>query len=56
LSSAVRVRAAVQVGKQLHAGALATVVLLWRFRKLQEPVVIAAAALAGLLLYPLVHA
>jgi chromate transporter len=35
--------------------ALATVVLLWRFRKLQEPLVIAAAALAGLLLYPLVH-
>jgi chromate transporter len=36
--------------------AVATVVLLWRFRKLQEPVVIAAAALAGLLLYPLIHA
>jgi hypothetical protein len=54
LSGAVRIRAAVQVGKQRHAGALATVVLLWRFRKLQEPVVIAAAALARLLL--LVHA
>jgi chromate transporter len=33
-----------------------TVLLLWRFRKLQEPVVIAAAAAAGLILYPLTHA
>jgi chromate transporter len=33
--------------------ALATVAVLWKFRKLQEPVVIAVAALAGLLLYPL---
>jgi chromate transporter len=35
--------------------ALATVALLWRFKKLQEPVIIAAAALAGLVLYPLLH-
>jgi chromate transporter len=34
---------------------LITVALLWRFKKLQEPVVIAAAAVAGLILYPLPH-
>jgi chromate transporter len=34
--------------------AAGTIVLLWRFRKLQEPVVIAAAAILGLLVYPLV--
>lgn len=33
--------------------ALITIVLLWRFKKLQEPVIIAAAALTGLVLYPL---
>jgi chromate transporter len=36
--------------------ALATALLLWRFKKLQEPVVIVAAALLGLVLYPLVRA
>ena len=35
--------------------ALATVALLWRFKKLQEPIIIAAAALVGLVLYPLLH-
>jgi chromate transporter len=35
--------------------ALVTVVLLWRFKKLQEPIVIVAAALIGLVLYPLLH-
>jgi chromate transporter len=35
--------------------ALATVLLLWRFRKLQEPVIVMAAALIGLAVYPLVH-
>jgi chromate transporter len=35
--------------------ALATIGLLWRFKKLQEPVVVAAAALLGLLIYPLLH-
>jgi chromate transporter len=35
--------------------ALAVVVLLWKFKKLQEPVVIVAAAVAGLILYPLLH-
>jgi chromate transporter len=35
--------------------ALVTVVVLWRFKKLQEPVIIAAAAAAGLILYPLMH-
>lgn len=36
--------------------ALVTVALLWRFKKLQEPVVIAAAAAVGLVLYPLLRA
>jgi len=36
--------------------ALLTVAMLWRFKKLQEPVVVAAAALLGLLLYPFTHA
>jgi chromate transporter len=35
--------------------ALATAVVLWRFKKLPEPVVVAAAAIAGLLLFPLTH-
>ena len=35
--------------------AFATVLLLWRFKKLQEPVIVAAAALIGLAVYPLVH-
>ncbi|CAN7702103.1 chromate transporter [Paraburkholderia terricola] len=35
--------------------ALATVLLLWRFKKLQEPVVVIAAALIGLAVYPLIH-
>ncbi|MGF6597908.1 chromate transporter [Paraburkholderia sp. GAS448] len=35
--------------------ALATVVLLWRFKKLQEPVIVVAAALFGLAVYPLIH-
>ncbi len=33
--------------------ALITILILWRFKKLQEPVVVAAAAVAGLVLYPL---
>jgi chromate transporter len=35
--------------------AIATVAVLWRFKKLQEPVVIAVAAVIGLVLYPIVH-
>lgn len=35
--------------------ALVTVVLLWRFKKLQEPVLVAAAALSGRVVYPLIH-
>jgi chromate transporter len=35
--------------------ALVTVLVLWRFKKLQEPVIIAAAAASGLILYPLMH-
>jgi chromate transporter len=36
--------------------ALVTVLLLWRFKKLQEPVIVVAAALFGLAVYPLIHA
>jgi chromate transporter len=36
--------------------AVAVALLLWRFKKLQEPVIIAVAALAGLVLYPFRHA
>jgi chromate transporter len=35
--------------------ALLTILILWKFKKLQEPVVVAAAALAGLVLYPLLR-
>ncbi len=35
--------------------AVATVALLLKFRKLQEPVVIAAAAVIGLVVYPILH-
>ncbi|MDY7782165.1 chromate transporter, partial [Burkholderia pseudomallei] len=37
------------------AVALVTIVLLWRFKKLQEPVIVAAAAVVGLLAYPWLH-
>ncbi|MPV67518.1 chromate transporter [Burkholderia sp. BE17] len=35
--------------------AIATVLLLWRFKKLQEPVIVTAAALIGLAAYPFLH-
>jgi chromate transporter len=35
--------------------AVATALLLWRFKRLQEPVIIAAAAVLGLAVYPLMH-
>ncbi|MFL9861522.1 chromate transporter [Paraburkholderia madseniana] len=35
--------------------ALVTLVLLWRFKELQEPVIVVAAALFGLAVYPLIH-
>ncbi|WPC65334.1 chromate transporter [Rhodoferax ferrireducens] len=35
--------------------ALLTVAILWRYKKLQEPVVVVSAALIGLILYPLTH-
>lgn len=35
--------------------ALATIVILWKYKKLQEPVIVAGAALIGLVLYPLLH-
>ncbi|MFJ1252324.1 chromate transporter [Cupriavidus sp. CuC1] len=36
--------------------ALVTVALLWKFKKLPEPVIVLGAALAGLVAYPLLHA
>lgn len=35
--------------------ALVTVAILWKYKKLQEPVIVVGAALLGLVLYPLVH-
>ena len=35
--------------------ALVTAALLWRFKKLQEPVIVLGAALIGVALYPLLH-
>lgn len=35
--------------------AIITVALLWKFKKLQEPVIVAAAAIIGVLAYPLLH-
>lgn len=35
--------------------ALLTIALLWKYKKLQEPVIVVSAALIGLVLYPLTH-
>lgn len=35
--------------------AIVTLVLLWKFKKLQEPVIVAGAATIGLIAYPLLH-
>jgi chromate transporter len=35
--------------------AVATIALFWKFKKLQEPVVVAAAAVLGLIIYPLLR-
>lgn len=35
--------------------AVVTIALLWKFKKLQEPLIVAAAAVIGLVIYPLVH-
>jgi chromate transporter len=35
--------------------AVTTVVLLWKFKKIPEPAIVAAAALIGLLVYPMIH-
>ena len=35
--------------------AIVTVVMLWKFKKLPEPVIVAAAAVIGLLVFPLLH-
>jgi chromate transporter len=34
---------------------LATLGVLWRFKKMPEPFIVLAAALAGLLIFPMVH-
>ena len=36
--------------------AVVTIALLWKFKKLPEPIVVAGAALIGLIIYPLLHA
>ena len=36
--------------------AVATTAVLWRFKKLPEPLVVAGAAIVGLIVYPLLHA
>lgn len=46
-------RSIVDVPTAIIAGI--TLVLLFRFKKLREPVVVAAAALIGLAAYPLLH-
>lgn len=35
--------------------AVVTIALLWRFKRLQEPVVVVAAAIIGVLIYPLIR-
>ncbi|NMM11660.1 MAG: chromate transporter [Polaromonas sp.] len=35
--------------------ALVTIAILWKYKKLQEPVIVVGAALIGLVLYPLTH-
>jgi chromate transporter len=35
--------------------ALATTMLLWKFKKLPEPVIVIGAALIGIAIYPLMH-
>jgi chromate transporter len=35
--------------------AITTVALLWKFKKIPEPVIVAAAAVIGLVVYPLIH-
>ena len=35
--------------------AVVSIILLWKFKKLQEPVIVAAAAVLGLVIYPLLH-
>ncbi len=35
--------------------AVITIALLWKFKKLQEPIIVAAAAVIGLVVYPLSH-
>jgi len=47
-------RSIIDVPSAILAGI--TLLLLWRFKKLQEPVIVAGAALVGLFVYPLLHA
>jgi chromate transporter len=51
----------VVAGRAFHYGystatlALLTGVLLWKFKKLREPIIVASAALIGLVIFPLMH-
>ena len=46
-------RSIVDVPSAILAGV--TLMLLWRFKKLQEPFVVVGAAVAGLIAYPILH-
>jgi chromate transporter len=46
-------RSIIDIPTALMAGV--TIVLLWKFKKLQEPVIVAAAAVIGLVIYPLLR-
>jgi len=35
--------------------AIGTAILLWKFKKIQEPLIVGGAALIGLVVYPLLH-
>ena len=46
-------RSIIDVPSAILAGV--TLLLLWKFKKLQEPVIVAGAAIVGLIAYPLLH-
>jgi chromate transporter len=46
-------RSIIDVPSAILAGV--TLLLLWKFKKLQEPVIVAGAAIVGLVAYPLLH-
>jgi chromate transporter len=46
-------RAIVDAPSAIVAGV--TILLLWKFKKLQEPIIVAGAAIVGLIVYPVLH-